>query len=71
MVRTAIALGLLLVFVPTAASAFGFGLTTGPDNPYAGSYYTQDRDAGDCIWRKYWVNDQNGRRVLKRVRICY
>jgi len=60
-----------LIVVPTAASAFGFGFTTGSHNPYAGPSYTQDRDVGDCIWRKYWVTDRHGRRVQKRVRICY
>ena len=69
---TAFAVGLL------SSAAFaqgggggGLGITFGTHNPYAGPYYSKDEDVGGCVWRRQWIVDDRGRRVLRRIRICY
>ena len=49
----------------------GFGLTLGAQN--AGPRYPGDeeRDVGGCVWRRQWIIDERGRRVLRRIRICF
>ncbi|MGC2437911.1 MAG: hypothetical protein WA478_14620, partial [Pseudolabrys sp.] len=49
----------------------GFGVTLGDQN--LGSRYPGDegRDAGGCVWWRQWIVDDRGRRILRRIRICY
>lgn len=49
----------------------GFGVTLGDQN--LGSRYPGDegRDAGGCVWRRQWIVDDRGRRILRQIRICY
>ena len=49
----------------------GLGITLGTHNPYAGPKYSADKDVGGCVWRNQWIVDDRGRRVLRRIRICY
>ena len=41
--------------------------------PYEfGEYYpSQDESAADCLWRRRWANDFQGRRVWRRTSGCY
>jgi hypothetical protein len=56
---------------------FGLGLGTGlalGAAPYYGGYYGYGPyayDYGDCYIRRQWVVDGYGRRILRRVRVCY
>jgi len=49
----------------------GFGATLGAQN--VGPRYPGDeeKDVGGCVWRRQWIIDDQGHRVLRRVRICY
>lgn len=64
------ACAVLLLASPAIAQG-GFGVTLGSQN--LGPRYPGDeeRDAGGCVWRRQWVVDKQGRRILRRVRICY
>jgi len=66
----------LMVVFATPASAQGgggggFGFTFGSHNPYVGPKYSSDEDVGGCVWRRQWTVDARGRRILKKIRICY
>ena len=50
--------------------AGGFGLSFGSRDPYGPKYSSQE-DVGGCVWRREWVTDHRGRRILKKIRICY
>jgi len=49
----------------------GFGATLGAQN--VGPRYPGDeeKDVGGCVWRRQWIIDDRGHRVLQRVRVCY
>jgi hypothetical protein len=49
----------------------GLGITLGTHNPYIIGPYSKEEDVGGCTWRRQWIVDERGRRVLRRVRICY
>jgi hypothetical protein len=49
----------------------GLGITFGTANPYRGPYYSTHEDAGGCVWKRQLFVDHRGRRVSKRVRVCY
>jgi hypothetical protein len=62
---------------------FGLGLGTGlavGAAPYYGGYYGYGpyayddgayAYAGDCYLKRRWVVDEYGRRILRRMRVCY
>ena len=52
--------GLLLGAAPYYSGYYGYG-------PYAYDYYALPR----CYISRRWVWDRYGRRVLRRVRVCY
>jgi hypothetical protein len=40
--------------------------------PYAYDYgYYDDAYAGECYIRRHWVINRSGKRVLRRVQVCY
>jgi hypothetical protein len=49
----------------------GLGITRGTPKPYITGPYNKEEDAGGCIWRREWIVDERGRRVLRRIRVCY
>ena len=61
----------LLASPAIAQGGGGFGMTLGAQN--VGPKYPGDeeRDAVGCVWRRQWIIDDRGRRILRRVRICY
>jgi len=66
-----VACAALLAASPAIAQGGGgFGLSV-PQN--IGPRYPGDeeRDVGGCVWRKQWIVDDRGRRMLRRVRVCY
>jgi len=67
-----IVLAAAIVLAVTGAS-WGFGFTFG-QNPYTeGPFYSYNPpDIGaHCTWQRKWVTDKNGRRVLRRHRVCH
>lgn len=49
----------------------GLGITRGTPKPCITGPYNKEEDAGGCIWRREWIVDERGRRVLRRIRVCY
>ncbi len=56
--------GLALGAAPYYGGYYGYG-------PYAYDYGGPYAYAGGCYIRRHWVVDAYGRRVLRRVRVCY
>ena len=59
---------------------YGYGAYSGYryyDYSYSGPYefgeyaINQDESAADCLWRRRWANDFQGRRVWRRTTSCY
>ena len=59
---------------------YGYGAYSGYryyDYSYGGPYEfgeystNQDESAADCLWRRRWANDFQGRRVWRRTSGCY
>jgi len=59
---------------------YGYGAYSGYryyDYSYSGPFefgeysINQDESAADCLWRRRWANDFQGRRVWRRTSGCY
>jgi hypothetical protein len=65
-----IIVGLVLLASLAAAQGgggAGFGLTFGSHNPYVGPKYSAEEDVGGCVWRRQWLVDARGRRILQKI----
>jgi hypothetical protein len=68
---TTILVALLAVTLSGFSRALGAGFTFGA-NPYTGPYYSYNppADQNRCVWRRQWIVDHHGRRILRRIQIC-
>jgi hypothetical protein len=68
--KTIVLAAAIVVAFTGAGRAFGF---TFGNNPYTeGPYYSYNPPGAGahCTWHRKWVTDSNGRRVVRRYRVC-